>query len=215
MGLDWNPLGKPKTGFEAEFDSLFRQLSELPRDDSRVNSLQQRFLEIQVTPYETLRAPRVGFDPDANEWIESAYPRRREKALSLAEFTRQMHGYYVLELVPKNAGIPVYSNGETGGYCEIFSFRAQFLGDCESMLGEGLLEEAYRHHTASELAKYGQQLRDLATAFAKQYGVTAILDQRQSPDDVEGPAWQAHIAISAARWCLFWSEHGHGMEADW
>jgi hypothetical protein len=83
------------------------------------------------------------------------------------------------------------------------------------MLGEELLEEAYRHHTASELADYGRQLLDRATAFAKQHGVTAILAQRQSPDDMEGPAWRAHIVISAALWCLFWSERGHGMEADW
>jgi hypothetical protein len=66
-----------------------------------------------------------------------------------------------------------------------------------------------------DLGDYGRRLRDCAIEFAKRNGVSAILAQREPSDAKEGPERQAHIVISAARWCLFWSERGHGMEADW
>jgi hypothetical protein len=84
------------------------------------------------------------------------------------------------------------------------------------MLGPELFEEAYRHHTASELADYGRRLQNRAIEYANQNAVAAVLNRQSSTDGPEGsPASQAHIVISAARWCLFWSERGHGMEADW
>jgi hypothetical protein len=44
----------------------------------------------------------------------------------------------------------------------------------------------------------------------------APLGQRYLPESVtewDDPATKAHIVDSAARWCLFWSQRGHGMMA--
>ena len=215
MGLDWNPIGKPRPGFEGEFEELFLRIAQLHRGDPAEEAVQKRFWEISISPYETLAAPCVGFDPKADEWARRKFPNRQDKSLALEEFLKGMRGYYVLDLVPKNDGLPVYSNGYIASYCEIFSFRAKFLEDCEDMLGKELLDEAYVHHKPEELGDYGRRLRDCAVEFAKRNGVSAILAQREPSGAREGPRRQAHIVISAARWCLFWSERGHGMEADW
>jgi hypothetical protein len=215
VGLDWNPIGKARPGFESEFEELFLQIGQLRRGDPAEETVQKRFWEISISPYETLAAPQVGFDPKADEWARQQFPSRSDKSLTLEKFLAGMREYYVLDLVPVNDGLPVYTNAYIASYCDKFSFRAQFLKDLEGMLGSELLDEAFVHHNAQELADYGQRLRDCATEFAKQNGVREILDQRESPGLQNGPKSQAHIVSSAARWCLFWSERGHGMEADW
>ena len=88
-----------------------------------------------------------------------------------------LHGYCVLDLVPLNDGIPVYSNGGAG-YCDAFSFRAQFLRDCRDILGEELLGEGWIHHRATELKDYGTRLRNCAASFADKAGVAEVLGQR-------------------------------------
>jgi hypothetical protein len=40
MGLDWNPIGKPKPGFESEFASIFQQIGESSNSYARANNLQ-------------------------------------------------------------------------------------------------------------------------------------------------------------------------------
>lgn len=215
MGLDWNPIGKARPGFEGEFEQLFLQIGQLRRGDPAEEAVQKRFWEISKSPYETLAAPQVGFDPRADEWARQRFPNRNDKSLTLEKFLAGMRGYYVLDLVPVNDGLPVYTNAHIASYCDKFSFRAQFLKDVEDMLGSALLDEAFVHHNAQELAEYGQRLCDCATEFAKLNGVLGILDQREPPGLENSPKSRTHIVISAARWCLFWSGHGHGMEADW
>lgn len=216
MGLDWQPLGKPKPGHEAEFDKLYKKIFYALRDPER---LWKKLHEIEVSPYETLRAPRVGFDADADRWAAEEYSKRpvERQSVSRHEWSEMFHGYYVLDLVPLNDGIPIYSNGGAGSYCEAFSFRAKFLEDCRDVLGEELLGEGWIHHTAAELKDYGTRLRNCAASFADAAGVTGVVGQRDRPDwlsDWEHPASKAHIMDSAARWCLFWGARGHGMIAD-
>ena len=147
MGLDWQPLGKPKSGHEAEFNGLYEEIFEAEIKDQ---SLWKRLREIAISPYETLGAPRVGFDAEADRWAAEEYSKRPWKKLfvSRRKWRKIFHGYYVLDLVPLNDGIPVYSNGGAGSYCEVFSFRAKFLEDCQDVLGEELLGEGWIHHTA-------------------------------------------------------------------
>jgi len=216
MGLDWQPLGKPKSGYEVEFDKLYEEILDTAGD---TGPLWKKLQEIAISPYETLRAPRVGFDADADRWAAEEYSKRpvERQSVSWREWSEVFHGYYVLDLVPPNDGIPAYSNGGYDSYCEVFSFRAKFLEDCEDVLGEELLGEGWIHHTAAELNDYGTRLRACVASFADSEGVTAVLGQRDRPEwltDWEHPASKAHILDSAARWCLFWSERGHGMIAD-
>jgi hypothetical protein len=143
MGLDWNPIGRPKSGYETEFAQLFTLMRELPDDVGwlervrrrirgiKPDQIKKRWFEIQISPFETLQAPQVGRSPDATAWAKKRYLSLKEPKPSEAEFLREMEGYYVVALAPPCDGIPVYSNG-TAGYVELFSFRAQFLNDIRS-----------------------------------------------------------------------------------
>ena len=217
MGLDWQPIDKPKPGHEAAFDSLYEEIVDSAK---RTKSSWTRMGEIGISPYETLDAPRVGYDAAADQWSNREYAMRPLKKLlvSRRKWQEIFHSYYVLDLVPPNDGVPVYSNGGLGSYCEVYTFRARFLDFCEDMLALELLGEAWEHHRAGELRDYGARLREQAAAFAEQQGVTDVLGKRYLPetiDDWEHPATKAHIVDSAARWCLFWGERGHGMFADY
>jgi len=216
MGLDCLPLGKPKEGREAEFDALFKELVWSTRPDP---SLWDRLAKITISPYETLKAPRVGTDAEADRWALQGYLERPQRLSSMSqdEWMKEFHGYYVLDLVPRNDGIPVYTAGGLGSYVDSFSFRGQLLNDCRDVLGK-LVDEAWGHQKAVELVDYGARLHRRVAAFAEKQGMTEILGQEDRPDwlddDFDHPASKIHVADSAARWCRYWGERGHGMIAD-
>ncbi|VWD63516.1 hypothetical protein BLA39750_07731 [Burkholderia lata] len=234
MGLDWNPLGKAKPAAEEEFYCRLGQLGTAndwmqpvpftfaPIDNARQEEVRQRFFEIQISPYETLRPPRVGYDPEADNWIRSRYEGAPNKPPTIEEWVRSFHGYWVMALLPDSDGLPFYSNASLGGEWERWSFRAQFLRDCEDALGERLFDEAWLNHLPDQLADYGRRLMNCASSYAETHGVAHVLNMRAYPADNQelgpvegGPAYKAHIIASAARWALFWSARGHGMHADY
>jgi hypothetical protein len=216
MGLDWQPLSKPKPGHEAEFDELYDEIFDLDNKDA---SLWERLRAIAISPDETLQAPRVGVDAEADRWAAEKYAKRSWKQLlvSRRKWRKIFHGYYVIDLVPPNDGMPRYTNGGPGSYCAAYTFRAKFFDFCEDMLGEELSGEAWVPHRPAELTEYGTRLRDHAAAFAERERVADVLGQRRLPESItdwEHPAAKAHIVNSAARWCLFWGAHGRGMYPD-
>jgi hypothetical protein len=198
MGLDWNPLGKPQRGREREFyDLLGRvtvekwlqpspiQQTPLPEGLDRAAGREYRkglwaqLEEITISPYETLGAPRVGDNEAADAWIRGKYEKAPNKPASIDEWVQKFQGYYVTELLPGHDGFPVYSNWPLGGNWERWSFRAQFFRECEDVLDRPLLDEAWLHHTASQLADYGMRLMAWAAAYAEKDGVTRVLRQRE------------------------------------
>jgi len=234
MGLDWNPLGKSKPGAEVEYYSRLGQLGTAkdwmqpvpfafsPVDKTEGEDVRRRFFEIQISPYETLNPPRCGYDYEADNWIRSKYEDAPNKPPTVEEWVRSFNGYWVMPLLPDSDGLPFYSNASLGGQWERWSFRAQFLRDCEDVLGEQLLHEAWLNHLPDQLADYGRRLMNCASAFAATHGARHVLNMRAYPADnqdystVEGsPARKAHIIASAARWAVFWSSRGHGMIADY
>ena len=235
MGLDWNPLGKPQPGREKEFYSLLGQLTvptawlqpspvvhtPIPPTESH-DSIRRQMFSIQVSPYETTGAPRVGRDPAADDWIRAQYEHQPNKPASIEEWVRQFQGYYVLQLLPPNDGLPVYSNAPMGRPWEMWSFRAQFFNDCRDVMGDALLHEAWLHHTPDQLADYGTRLMACADVYATATGVSHVLQLRwfdsadsAKADDKTSPLHKAHVIASAARWAAYWSARGHGMEADY
>lgn len=230
MGLDWNPIGRPKPGHEKEFDELFKLLGDNPVRVGIVEKIRRklrgfdrdkvsdRWFEIQISPFETLNAPRVGSDPKADEWARQKYqmlPDDEKAEKSEEQCLEEVKGYYVLELVPTCDGIPFYSNGGMG-YVELFSFRAQFLvKDCAEVIGPDLLAGAYESCLAPGLASLGASLMEKAVAYAAQNDVSHVADVWRSEFDDKTPESNAHILFSAAKWCNFWSSRGHGLEADW
>jgi hypothetical protein len=215
MGLDWDPLGKPKPGHETEFEELFHELLIL---ENRDKSLWGRWYEITIDPSETLQAPRIGSDARADAWIAERYPGWSPKRpfLTFKKFMKHHHGCYVLDLLPPCDGLPIYTNGFYRGWVERHSFRARFLETCQGVLEDELITESWGHYMAADLTEYGKKLQDRAVAFAEKNNLLDVIDRREPPDeeDLEHPAMQAHIVSSAARWCHFWSERGHGMRAD-
>jgi hypothetical protein len=208
MGLDWNPENKPKPGYEKEFERLFHALQ---RDDGLRERNEQRFFEISTTAFETLRTPRVGESPAADEWAREIYrsePRDQPEDV----WIEGLRGFYVLDLVPPCDGVPRYSNGLAGGDVERYSFRAQFLRDCEHIIGAELLEAAYTSRLAPEFEAYGHALQRKFDAFVAARGLDAATLES---DDPESAGFQADVVGSAARWCLFWARRGHVLDAYW
>ena len=223
MGLDWKPLNKPLAGYEDEYRRLFMQLSGAEKPKMSIldkllgkqhpsrESLLDRFLEISSTAYETLNAPQVGIDSKATEWAASKFQYRQDQSLTLDQFMTQMHGYYVVELVPECDGIPVY----IAGHDEAHIFRAQFLVDCEEILGQDIFESAYQSKLAKETREYADELMTIAERYAAQHDCSYLKDRRTPPEgDMHTPQAKAHILFSAAKWLRYWSDRGHGMEAD-
>jgi len=217
MELEWKPLCKPKPGHEAEFLTLFKLLRSLRAIQTEAvdrSTLDRRWNEIQVSPYETIQVPRVGTDAVADKWITARYTAWQNPSQSEADFLRDMQGFYVLQLVSPCDGLPWYSNGGRGN-AERFSFRAQLLTNCAEILGQTTLKQIYRSCLAPVLQGLSEDLQALATHFADKRGI-AYVESVTGPDFEEGSAEQkVHIVFSAAKWCKFWSDRGHGLAAHW
>jgi hypothetical protein len=205
MGLDWNPGNKAKPGLEAEHEKLVRSIKSGSVADQE--AALARFSEISINAYETLQAPRVGYDAEATQWAKEIYAQQQPE-LPEAEWLEQYKGYYALELLPPCDGLPRYTNAPITDV-EEFSFRAQFLQDCVDIIGEDLLKSSYELKLPAELMAYGKQLITRAEQHAAQHGLDlAQLDE----DTAKGIERQLHIVLSAGRWCVFWAERGHMLD---
>lgn len=206
MGLDWNPLNKPRPGKEAEFEKILNKL--LSGSTWREKSRRARFEAISITPYETLGAPQVGSSREADQWALEQYELQKPSQ-SREEWLRSHRGFYVLALVPRCDGIPVYSNAAMG-YVEEFSFRADSLRDCTEIIGEPLLDSAYEAKLARDSLVYADELNHRAQSYSRERRVQI---PAASPDDPDCIEFRLRVVVSAARWCRFWAERGHGFEA--
>lgn len=232
MGLDWNPGNRPKPGYETEFYEIFHELED--RDEfsrpsafawlgkllgrrvedrqARERALLNRYEEISQTAFETLAAPRVGYDEAATQYARQTYAENQlDKPLE--EWLEDVKGFYIVSLVENCDGVPHYSNGSPGGYVEPFSFRAQFLKDCTDIVGEDLLEDAYVSKTADEMLAYGRALLQKAEDYAKQRDID--LHQLVRDDDFESDEFKLDVVLAAGRWCVFWGERRHILDAYW
>jgi hypothetical protein len=227
MGLDWNPLGRPKPGHEAEMEALFaeleagtakrsgllgrlrgqRKLTEAEREQRL-----ERFREITEPPFKTLDAPRVGFDTEADMWLRERLAKN-DKAPDFETARLDMHGYYVLDLLPPCDGFPRYTHNGLYEGLDRYSFRAKFLDGVQEIIGPALHERAYTHMLARDLATYADELDQVTRPWAEKAGVAHIEQETDVPaagDD--DPASKADILFCAIRWCRFWASRGHGLD---
>jgi hypothetical protein len=222
MGLDWRPIGKPKEGFEKEFEDLFYILGGKKKQTTTLieklrgikpksnEQLFNRFEEISIVPYITLNAPQVGVNESATKWCEAQYENRSNKDLTLDQFVESMKGYYALDLVPDCDGIPMY----VAIHDERHVFRAKFLDDCQNILGPDLSNKTYNSKLASEAQLFGKEILEIGMKYAEENNCLYLKDQRRPPDvEEDRPEMKAHIILSAAKWLIWWSERGHGYEA--
>jgi hypothetical protein len=93
------------------------------------------------------------------------------------------------------------------------SFRGKFLESCTQVIGKDLLKRAWEPILVRDLADYGGALRACADQFAIKSGNSKVIGNRAFEWKDEGDlASQLHVVDQAARWCLFWSMRGHGLE---
>lgn len=122
-----------------------------------------------------------------------------------------MHGFYVLDLVSACDGLPRYSNGNPGGYVERYAFRGQYLKDCTDIIGKELLESAYISKLPAETMAYGDDLLQSALRIASMQKID--LNGLGYPEDEDSIEFHLDVVLSAAKWCKYWAERGHWLEA--
>ena len=222
MGLDMRPMGKPKPGFEKKFVEIFEMVStnNIPQptllDKIRgkkyptKEELLQEWFANQIPTYETIKAPRVGRDEEADEWIKSKYDGLEQKP-PLGQFLKEHNGYYVIELAKEQDGVPVYiALGQDENV-----FRGQFLQDCVDIIGENLVNEAWETKLSGATLDYGNRLMAVADKVAKEHNLEYLKAQKSPPDtDENSIESKLHIVFSLAKWLIFYGRNGHGYEAD-
>lgn len=216
------PLGKPKPGFEKRYFEIFEMIQndKIPRPSAlgklmgkkypTKEELLEEWFANQIQTYETIKAPRVGRDKEADDWITEKYNELDSKP-PLDQFLKEYEGYYVIELAEEKDGVPVYiSMGQDRNV-----FRGQFLADCIDLTGEELVNEAWSTKLADETLDYGNQLMTVADELATRNGLEYLKAQRLPPDlDEDTIESKLHILYSAAKWLIFYGKNGHGYEAD-
>jgi len=222
MGLDMRPMGKPKPGFEKRYSEIFEMVSKnnIPQPTffdklkgkkfPTKDDLLKEWFANQIQSYESIKAPKVGQDKEADGWIKAKYNELEQKP-QLEEFLNEHKGYYVIELAKEQDGVPVYvSFGQDKNV-----FRGQFLQSCIDILGDDYVAEAWNTKTAVETLDYGNRLMEKADKLAKQHNLEYLKSQRVPPDaDEKSIESKLHIVFSLAKWLIFYGKNGHGYEAD-
>lgn len=212
MGLDMRPLSKPKAGKEQRFYELYSLIpSENLSPDQREQLLEEWFA-LGIPSYETIKAPQVDRDAQADAWLREQYDADdNPDKPPFDEVYQDYQGYYVIELAPEQDSVPVYrAFGQDANV-----FRGQFLADCQDLISEDLLNEAWSNHLAEEAVDYAQRLLAAVTPIAQQHGLEYLKDQYEPPEaEPESLESQLHIVYSLARWLIFYGSRGHGYEAD-
>lgn len=198
MGLDWEPLARPRPEHADEFATLLARL-QATGDETVLD----RMNAIAIQPFETLAAPRVGYDIAADDWLRGRIANEDEIYDSLIK----MQGYYVLELLPAYDGFPVYANE---GAHRRYSFRGATLAEARRELGT-LYDEAFRYRSGEQLEDFGERVMSCARRFARRHRIMEIELVREARYPRQSAESRAHVMFAAARWCLFWARRGHGL----
>lgn len=219
MGLDLDPMSKPRPGHEAEFRKLFNRIMSFADERDMTTEL-ERVQAISVVPHATAEVPRVGYDDVATQTARDRYREAEDPDMSEEAYLESAHGVWLLELVPVSDGLPYYSNSGLG-----LASRLSFRGEClvaedvvEALENPYLLERLHEPMLADELAAVGAELAEEARRLAGLHGAESLLTCREPPEDVaedSDPRHVVHVLASAARWCAWWSSRGHGMEPSY
>ena len=216
------PLNKPRPGHEARWNALFKFLASdrLPsrnlwdwlrgRAAPTREALLHEWNTLSITPYETIGAPLVGRDEQANKWAEAKYAAMTPQPPK-EEYWREMAGYYVVPLATEQEALPVYVS-----FGDEHIFRGEFLTYCVDLIGVPLVEEAWETKLAPKALDYGRRLLAAADVLADRYGLRHLRNTRSpESDDAQSVEWQLHIVYALAQWLVFFAERGHGYEADY
>jgi len=201
VGLDWEPLARPKPEHADEFATLLARL-QTTGDESVLD----RMGAISIPVFETLGAPRVGYDDAVDAWL-----RTKVSEDDFYEMYMKMHGYYVLDLLPPCDGFPVYRKQRTSwSTFDRYVFPGAVLELARHDLG-ALFDEARRYLAADHHERYGEALLSCARRFARKHRIMEVELVGTAEYGRGSVESRAHIMFAAARWCLYWSRRGHGL----
>ena len=208
--LAWEPFPRAKPGHEHEFDDLFAKLEKTT--GARRARMLEWFTPISEPAYTLLGAPRVGYDAAADEWLATRAQTERHTT-AIEELKREMHGYYVLALMPPGDAFPVYSTYLTTAKLERYAFdAARLLTEAGEILGDDLCRVASLEMPADTLAAYAERLHEAAQKFSVENNLPGNVETIREPMFAAGtPAGRCHLVFAAAKWATFWSHRGHGL----
>ena len=224
MGLDMVPMGKPQPGFEKRYTQIIRIIEGSEKQElsffdklkgkkllSKEDLLKEWFAN-QIPAYEAIKAPRVGRDQEADEWLKQKY-LESDKTVSEALFIMENDGYYVVELAKELDGVPVYITMNHDRNV----FRGEFMQGCIDLIGEELVAEAWNTKMADATLDYGNRLMVVADKIAEENNLQYLKSQRMPPEEAteDSIEWKLHIVYSLAKWLIFYGKNGHGYEADY
>lgn len=218
------PMGKPIQGHEKEYLDLFYKIKNFePRRETIIekllgrkppdkNELKQRWRSLCVSPYETIGAPRVGRDKEADEHVVNVLYEGNLKPEYYEGILKQYDGYYFGSLAKNQGGVTVYSQGEE----DRISFYGWILEDCEQLFADGLLSEVFETKLWDETREFGYRIMSATDEIAIPAGLTSLRNVKPRPDVQEDSLEsKVHILYSLANWLVFWGSNGHGYEADY
>jgi hypothetical protein len=209
MPLDWEPLPTPRRGYEKEFLDLFHELGTAT--GAKRERVMKWFANVAVPAYETLGAPRVGFDAEADDWLHDRLVKSGRDG-ELDQIRVEMHGYNVLELMPPCDGFPVYSNHKADERLDRYSFHAELLAGVADALGTELCERAHTMMLPDAHEEFAVRLHEVAAAFSAEHELPDHVATIREPVYPEGSVERrGHLLFAAAKWCTFWSLRGHGL----
>lgn len=180
--------------------SAYKELSEEMKRWREVRS------QSVVTPMETLGAPRVGSDPEADEYLRNLFAESdevKQEYSTFDEFLEANRGLYVAKLCKNKGGLGVI----TGIFAGEESFRGKVIGNMD-WLPQDLRGRAYDDQSPEELVSYGEELSEAADEFE------SVSKRRYYSVELPREVIEDLATVrSAASWCDFWGKAGHGMHA--
>lgn len=188
-------------------NDLYTEFMNLDSTKEMVEALkkhQSELAKLYVSPSETIGAPKIGVDSEADQWIKANWDTLNTdgadgKQLTFDEFVTENFGNHILEARPEGES----GTGKvTGILGDPTSFRGKVLGFVE-WLPSDLKARAYEDQPAEELIEYGAFLKQAAKDYEASKGGEVTTTERREIDLVK----------HAGDWCDYWGKAGHSMHA--
>lgn len=198
MGLDWQLMSPPQRGKTKIWRELRAKLNRCDEDQEKERErLLKALARIEVDPFTIVHAPILGVDDAATGYLRTRWRTGQYGRTTFKSLLEQVHGQPLLELAEPKEALPL---------CPTLSgpldFRGQQLAFCEHIIGHALLEEAYEHHSRTQMVPFAQRLQEAADQFRAQHPRLGKKD-RDACAVVEG----------AACWLGFWGSRGFSYHA--
>ncbi len=150
-----------------------------------------------ITPYDTLKCPRIGYDDIANQFFVEYFNNVSDYYGKITVGIDKHCGEYILQLSPMYNNIPKY-NGIGMARCIIDFYGNHIINN--SLLYENLIEECFTKHTAEEATMYALKLQRCLDKYNYD-----LLDNNKKIE--------YNNIKKAIQWLFYWSDLGHGFEA--